>query len=579
MNYFKSTLLIASSLLIGCSSLPQKEQTTHITPNQAYSFPIDESWKELSIREKVGQVICFNYSEKDIEKYGNGSIKTFLSKYPIGSSFLANWSVGTSPEKFQSIAKELQKNSKYPLLLSEDFESGLGEVIKEYTYLPGEMSLGAAQSPELAHQFGKVLATEARSLGINWVLNPVADINLNPSNFLTNSRSTGDQTEVAIKVLPHQINGLQSNGVVATAKHFPGDGTDVINQHFATSSMQLSMDEWYQEHGKVFQTVINEGVQAIMPGHITFPAYQKEQVDGEYLPATLSSELLQGLLKKEMGFNGVVVSDALNMAGITNYYPNQLETEVACFVAGCDILLWPSLATMDTIVARVERGIITMDRLDDAVQRVWRIKTQQGLFNKDYQACKNITKTTLLENKQTAQKIADKAITLIANKHDVLPIKSDETPSLLFVYVSQNTIKSKFKTLKNELQERGYKVDEKVGLSYFANAGKLQEVNNTYDKILFIYHSKPNAPWGSLLFNGDEALSMWSSNMLPRNKVVSIGVGDPYKNILYLPQIWSRINVYNDDPYSQRAIAKAINGEITMNEHSPVLPQKVKSIQ
>jgi len=170
------------------------------------------------------------------------------------------------------------------------------------TSFPNEMALGAANSPELAFEYGKSMANESRSVGVIWVLHPVADLNLNPFNPIINIRSISDDPDQAIKLLSQQIRGLQSNGVAATIKHFPGDGVDFRDQHLLTSCNSLPLEVWKQKHGKVFQALIYSGVACIMPGHITLPAYQKEKINGMNPPATLSKELLTGLLKEEMGF-------------------------------------------------------------------------------------------------------------------------------------------------------------------------------------------------------------------------------------------------------------------------------------
>lgn len=556
-------LLLNLSYFISCSS---KEEINQYHP---YQFSNNEEWKKLTVREKVGQIICFNYSQQVVDE--NGGVKKFLEKYPIGSTFLASWSIKNDVQEYRNIVSSFSEYNKYPMLFSEDFENGLGGNFNGYTSLAGEMALGAVNTLQSTRDYTHILSSEARSIGINWLLHPVADLNTNPVNFLTNVRATGDKVDLALNILPEQIRIMQKNGISATAKHFPGDGTDIINQHFATSSMKLSYQEWENQHGKVLRKVIEEGVHVIMAGHITFPDYQKDKLDGEYLLATLSKELMEGLLKKKLGFNGIVVSDALNMGGMAGYYKNQLETEVECFKAGADILLWPSLSTMDSIVARVERGIIPMERLDAAVSRVWSIKNELGLFNQGYPLYTNLSSDQRSDHHQKAQEIANKSITLVSNKHNILPIHPKSHKNLLLIYVSEQDVKEKLSPLKEGLVQDGFSVDELITMSAFQYGGNLEEMNEKYDAFLFVYFAKPGAPWGTLGLNKEQALSMWSSNMLPRNKVISIGIGDPYKNLLFLPQIHARINCYNDDIYSLNAVVEGITGKLKMTGISPVL--------
>ena len=236
---------------------------------------------------------------------GNGSLESFFTKYPIGGYFMG-WKLfdGIAEKDMVSFmkrrAREYEKASKYPLIFQQDYERGLD--LPGMTELPVEMALGAANSVELAYNYGKAVALESRSVGVNWVLHPVADLNLNRFNPITNTRSISDNPDLAIKLLNKQIEGLQQNDVAATIKHFPGDGVDFRDQHLVTTCNTLSMKDWWKNHGKVFQALIDHGAAAIMPGHISLPAYQKETIEGLHPPATLSKELLTDLLKGDMGF-------------------------------------------------------------------------------------------------------------------------------------------------------------------------------------------------------------------------------------------------------------------------------------
>lgn len=178
-------------------------------------------------------------------------------------------------QKYRRIVNELSRASNHPLLFSEDFESDAGTAMSDYTQLVSEM--GGTNSILYATWYGEIMSNELRSIGIDRILNPVADLVKNPFILITNTRSIGDNTNRAIKMLPAQVKAMQKNKLAATVKHFPGDGTDYINQYLTTSQMKLSVEEWKQHHGKVFQTLIDSGVMVIMPGHISFPAYQKEQ--------------------------------------------------------------------------------------------------------------------------------------------------------------------------------------------------------------------------------------------------------------------------------------------------------------
>ena len=488
--------LIVITATTGCDK--QKQQVKNIS-----SYEYDRGWEKLSIREKIGQLVCFSYNKGIITQYGDGAIDTLLSRYPVGSVFLANWNMkpevpsDSLGQHYQNTVQQFSKSSKYPMLFVEDFETGIGSEIKGYTRTTSEMGMGATNSEEVAYSMGDIISMEARGIGINWLLHPIADLNTNPSNFLTNVRAISDNENIATRLLPWQVKAMQNNGVAATAKHFPGDGTDFINQHFSTSTMHLSYEDWKQKHGKVFQMLIDSGVAVIMAGHITFPAYQQEKLNGEYLPATLSKELMTDLLKKEMGFKGVVVSDALDMAGISGYYENQLETEIECFKAGADILLWPRLEIIDSLEMRILRKEIPIERLNDAVSRVWNLKKQLGLLDDNYSSIQPLSDKELDENNKKAYQIAEKSVTLLDDKNKQLPLDTTKSKKLLIVSVSEKKGAEVFDIMKKELLKKGYEVEIRDDLSYFELGSGLDSLSAKYDKFIFTFFSNPGNPWGT----------------------------------------------------------------------------------
>lgn len=189
----------------------------------------------------------------------------------------------------------------------EDFERGLGAYYPSYTRMPAEMALGAANSERLAYDYGKSIAMEARDMGINWLLHPVTELNMNHLHSLVNERAISDDANIAIPLLIKQIEGMHSQNVITTIKHFPGDGAAMRDQYLITTTNNLDMKEWKQTFGNVFQTLINQGAASVMVGHITFPAYQTQMNDGMLLPATLSNEIETKPLKEEMNLSGVVI--------------------------------------------------------------------------------------------------------------------------------------------------------------------------------------------------------------------------------------------------------------------------------
>ena len=539
----------------------------------AEEFDNDQGWKHLSLREKIGQTVIISSNLESEIQAGGGSLKGFFERYPVAGVFLGSWKFEKINAQFRadnmsSLVEQYRAASKFPLFIQEDYEQGPGAALPQYVHLPCLMALGATNSPELARDYGLALARETRSLGINWLLNPVADLNINFMNPVVNSRSVSDNPERAIRLLGPQIDAMQSTGLITTIKHFPGDGMDFRDQHQVTTINSLSMKEWRKTYGKVFGELISQGVASVMIGHIALPAYQKQR---PLMPATLSSEIITRLLKQEMRFKGIVISDALNMGGMQSYYPTPLETQIQAFKAGTDLMLWPELAFIDEMEKRINSGDIPMSRLDDAVSRVWAVKKRFGLLDAKHQSTSRYTESEQRETIETARKVAEASITLIRNKTRLVPINAEKIPHLLWVIVTPPEMAAEkmkqFQPTVDTLKSRGFKVDVRVNFSYYEN--DMRSVEH-YERVIFAFDRHTHGPMGTLQLFGTEALTAWSANSLPRHKVISISYGDPYVHDVFLPLAETAINVYSNSQSSQIASVRALTGEIPFHGNSPV---------
>ncbi len=547
--------------------------------NKSKEFvPKDEGWKDLTIREKIGQTMLMLPERKNELELGEGSLKEFFKKYPVGGFFMG-WKLfdGVKPEDYlahiRSACKEYQKASALPLIFQQDYESGVD--LEGMTSFPNAMALGAANSPELAFSYGEAVAKQALSVGVQWVLHPVADLNLNPFNPITNLRSVSDDPDRAIRLLSQQIRGLQSNGVAATIKHFPGDGVDYRDQHLLTSANTLPFNVWEQKHGRVFQALIDSGVACIMPGHITLPSYQKKKINGMFPPATLSKELLTDLLKGEMHFKGVIISDAMVMAGFRGWYNSPLESEIESFKAGVDMLLWPSYTYMDTLEARINRGEIPMSRLDDAVQRVWALKEHFGLLKKDRELIREVSAAEKEEGNKTAKTICEKAITLLRDRNNALPLNPAKDKKILVVGVTPVSRKGGDRNLKelqdfaNQLKKEGFNVDFRHDILY-ETQGWTDDAPLKYNRIIFALARTHHAPFGPLQFFDDEAQTVWAVNSMPKEKIIVVNFGNPYNTNEYFERVNTCINAYSNSEVMHGAVIKALMGKIKMTGKSPV---------
>jgi len=562
-------LLINSCGVVRVSTVGQTTVNEHFVAK-------DTMWKTLTIRQKIGQTMIMLPNRALELQLGNGSLKKYFERYPVGGFFMGWKLFDNVPEsdktKFmRNAVLEYQKASSLPLIFQEDYETGVS--LPDMTPFPREMALGAANDENLAFRYGQAVALESRSVGVNWVLNPVADLNLNPFNPITNTRSISDDAEKAIRLLKQQINGLQQNGVAATIKHFPGDGVDYRDQHLLTSCNSLTMKEWKRKHGKVFRELIKYGVACIMPGHITLPAYQKEKINGMYPPATLSKELLTTLLKKEMGFKGVIVSDAMVMGGFRGWYDTTLEGELKSFEVGVDALLWPSYEFMDSLEVRIQQGKIPIERLNDAVSRIWALKERFGLLKKERELLRPISVKQLEEDKQVSQLIAESAVTLVRDRFHLLPINKSQ--KILIVAVTPISRKGgnvgliQVKRLQQQLKDKGFDIDFQQNLLYETNYWS-ENISNRYNRIIFVLIRSIHAPYGPLEMYDDEAQSIWGINSLPKNNVIVVSMGSPYHVEEYLERVNTIINTYSSDNVMINALIRALTGEIPFKGISPV---------
>ncbi|MBC8596418.1 glycoside hydrolase family 3 protein [Qingrenia yutianensis] len=511
---------------------------------------------DMTLLEKILQTVVIKV-DKD----------NFVSD-KIGAAFFFGEIITEADEMGLDAARktlaEYIDNADIPILITSDFENGCGSMLKGLTPLPYLMSLGAADSEKLAYNYGKATALEARSVGANWSFSPVCDLNINKRNPLVNVRGLTDDVNLAIKLLPQVIKGMQDNGLAACAKHFPGDGLDYRDQHIVTTNNTLSFDEWKKKSGKVFEEVIKSGVYSVMSGHITLPSYQKEIFDnGMKLPATLSHELIENLLKKEMGFDGVVVTDALGMGGFNGWYKTMDISQIESFKAGCDMMLWPSENYVKNMTEAIENGYIPMSRLDDAVTRILSMKEKMGLFKKDNHAI------TLSEKdrefvKNTQKNVAEKSVTLMRDDADIFPLTTEKYKKIAVIPITHHIPAfDEGKLLADLLGEKGFDVQ------YLKDGIKKTETDG-YDLILYALFSRPFRPIGFLDFHSTEAQKVAISLQTAVDKTAVVSFGSPYFMNQYFERAKTFVNAYSMLSPSVKAFVSAATGETEFSSFSPV---------
>ena len=357
--------------------------------------------------------------------------KELLEKFHIGG---ARYQGGTS-DQVQDLLNSLQKDSKIPLLVAANCDAGGNGAAKDGTYIASAAQCEASGDTQVSYNAGFVSGVEEQAMGINWNFDPCVDILKNWRNTIVNTRAYGTNAETVIKHTNAYIDGLTQSNILSCIKHWPGDGTEERDQHLVLGENLLSVDEWEESFGKVYRNHVENGVDSIMAGHIALPEYQKALVPGledkDILPATLAPELINGLLKDKLGFNGLVLTDASHMLGMTSAMRREDYVPQA-IAAGCDMFLFFNNIEEDFgfMLNGYKNGVITEERLQDALERILGLKAKLGLHKAKEDG-------TLFKNREALKVIgceehlamradaADKGITLVKNTLDQLPIRPE----------------------------------------------------------------------------------------------------------------------------------------------------------
>ncbi|GAA4518469.1 beta-N-acetylhexosaminidase [Nonomuraea ferruginea] len=346
--------------------------------------PVKRALAGMSVREKVGQLFmpvvygtaADTVSGENQARYGAQTPEKVVAKYHLGGVILFPANV-KSVGQVVGLTNGLQKSTDLPLLIGTDQENGLvSRMSAVMTRFPGAARIGATGKPSVAREVAQATGEELRALGVNLDFAPVADVNIDPKNPVIGERAYGNRPGEVAKMVGAAVKGFEAAGVAATAKHFPGHGDTRIDSHTGLPVIKHTRAQWERLDAPPFKAAIAAGVDAIMTAHIVFP-----KLDPSGDPATLSKPILTGLLRKELGFKGVISTDALNMAGARVKYDDG-EVAVRAVLAGADLLLMPNdlPKQYQAVLKAVESGRVSKARLDESVTRLLTLKKERGLL-------------------------------------------------------------------------------------------------------------------------------------------------------------------------------------------------------
>jgi beta-glucosidase-like glycosyl hydrolase/CubicO group peptidase (beta-lactamase class C family) len=525
---------------------------------------VEKILKGMSVEEKAGQLVFPSMDSQDAipgSREYNRYIH-YVKDLKIGGAIFF---IGSMHEQ-AILTNKLQELSKIPLLISSDFERGVSQYNSEGTLFPTNMAIGAADDSALTYQMGYIIAQEGLSFGVHQNFAPVADVNSNPLNPIINVRSYGEDVKLVSKLSNAFIRGTQDGGMIAVSKHFPGHGNTSVDSHKKLPLISSSKNDLDKVEFAPFISNINTGVLSCMVSHLALSAYEPNTS----LPASLSNKVITGLLRNQLGFSGLVVTDALNMKAITNNY-SDAEAAVLAVQAGNDCLLFPNNpdAYVEAIVNAVKTGKITEERLNISVRKILLAKKWAGLDKGKAIDVNNIGKTVGIESHwNVAKKLAEKSITLVKNSDGLIPFN----PAKKYLQV-------------NIMDTRGGNSDEyfnslisrkmpQAGLErVFTNTsskeyGKIVERAKLYDAVILNVYLKVRSSQGTINLEPQQK-SFINNLMSSGKKVVLVSHGNPYI-LSDFPQAGTYLCNYGDAKVSEEALVKAFWGEINIQGKLPV---------
>ena len=595
--------LLALFTILGFAAEPQEQPRQALSRRAERGDPgwAEKTLKNLSVEEKVGQLFMIRMRVELL----NGKSPTYLElrtnirKYHIGALAMSASPQGRARDSRRrhevvTLLNRLQEESKLPLLVAGDFERGvLPPHLFGTTVFPHAMAFGAAGDPAYAEEFGRITAQESRALGVHWNLFPVADVNSNPANPIIGTRAFGSNPEQVGDLVAAYIRGARTNGMLTTAKHFPGHGNTATDSHVAVPVVNDDLEQIRAVDLPPFEKAIGAGVDAVMTAHVRVLALDPNP--GRV--ATTSPAIVTGLLKKQLGFKGIVVTDALDMAGLVGLYAkNPGRVAVDAFKAGSDVLTEPYNldACYYAMLEAVRTGEIKQERLDASVLKILQAKASLGLEKGRVVDVEAISRLVGNPNNIVAgQRISDAAITLVRDNGKVLPLREGRSdkrlhvvsqakalPSLLVIILCDNVRAEDGRVLEHQIRKRApdarvVYVDPRVA------AARSDEVLNAADRaqqVVVAVYVVPSAARTRTVARGQknsaslpDSTAKLLSRILARatDKTAVLAMGTPYLTEDF-PTIQNYICTFSNATVSEVSAARALFGEIPTPGHLPV---------
>ncbi|HBY63713.1 MAG TPA: glycosyl hydrolase [Solibacterales bacterium] len=528
----------------------------------------------LSLRQKVAQlvVIPFYGEAPSSRSRAAREFHKLVRQTGVGGLILVNRIQNgikrAEPFAMAAFLNRMQKAARVPLIVGGDFERGASMRVAETVKYPHAMAYGAAGDLEATKRLGEATAREARAMGVHWIFAPSADVNNNPDNPIINIRSFGEDPKLVAAHVEAYIAGVHAAAgarALATVKHFPGHGDTAVDSHMNLPRLDVPRERLDAVELAPFKAAVAAGIDSVMTAHIAVPAFA-----GDPMPATLSPAALNGVLRKDLGFQGLIVTDAMDMQGLSKQVPPG-EAAVRAFEAGVDVLLMPPKPeeAIDAVVRAVRSGRLKPQRIDESLRRVLLAKSRLGLFRQRLVDLEEIAETLDSEAAASdAQAVARRALTLVRNEHGLLPLAHPETGCYYVL------TESRYGTQGRIAEEAFLKRAPKDRVFHLDPADRPVELREAAEKILSCDAAVVVAFVTTGANRGDVALPGEFPALVDRllesgKPVALVAMGSPY-TLRAFPKARAALATFTTIESSEAAAVEAVFGEIPVVGRSPV---------
>lgn len=538
---------------------------------------VQATFEQMTTNEKIGQLF-FMVGYKQDEPF----LRRLTEELGVGGLMCRSM----EKESVLATVSTLQRYTKIPLLIAANLEAGGQGITSDGTKIGSNLAIAATDETELAYRLGEVCVLEGKSVGANYAFAPVVDVDYNFRNPITNTRTFGSDPERVKRMGTAYMQAVQERGMAVSIKHFPGDGVDERDQHLVTSVNTMSPEEWDESFGDIYRHLINEGAKTVMVGHISLPEYSKKLnpalQDEQILPASLAPELLNGLLREQLGFNGLIITDATTMAGMNIPMPRN-ELVPKAIEHGCDMFLFTKNLDEDILFMKqgLENGILSAQRLDEAVLRILGLKASLALHKINNIPSLDHANAVLKSEAHLtiARQVADRSITLVKEEAGVLPLTSERYKHILLYdieseanalgYHKSKGLAASFTPL---LEREGFSVTrfEPSGV-YEGHQGSFDDMKERYDLIIYLCNLATKSNQTTVRIEWINPMGINVPIYMQSIPTIFISTENPY-HLLDVPRVKTYINTYGTNDYTLPLLVQKLTGKSKFVGKSPVDP-------